>query len=198
MAKQDDFIRTALRVPPDLHKQLHEAASAAGRTFNAEIVARLTQSFERVHTSHVQAGPTEVDWQLRVELRTAELRQETTRSQLFVIEAMVDRLGTELQVANATEDMPIPLPVLQARLESAMAERDRLRMLHKEQVAEQWRLQHLVDAAVKPVIEHLDDVADEKNQSHYQAIKDSEDALGVPSAVRTIVPNKRAGRKPKS
>lgn len=46
MATQDDFIRTALRVPPDLHKAIHEAASAANRTFNAEIVARLSQSFE--------------------------------------------------------------------------------------------------------------------------------------------------------
>lgn len=45
MATQDDFIRTALRVPPDLHKAIHEAASSANRTFNAEIVARLQASF---------------------------------------------------------------------------------------------------------------------------------------------------------
>lgn len=37
-SKQDDFIRTALRVPPDLHAKIHSAASAAGRTFNAEII----------------------------------------------------------------------------------------------------------------------------------------------------------------
>lgn len=46
MATQDDFIRTALRVPPDLHRQIHEAAEKANRTFNAEIVARLQASFE--------------------------------------------------------------------------------------------------------------------------------------------------------
>lgn len=46
MAKQDDFIRTALRVPPDLHKQIHAAAAASGRTFNAEIVSRLESSFK--------------------------------------------------------------------------------------------------------------------------------------------------------
>lgn len=46
MATQDDFIRTALRVPPDLHKQIHEAAEKSNRTFNAEIVARLQQSFD--------------------------------------------------------------------------------------------------------------------------------------------------------
>jgi hypothetical protein len=45
MASQDDFIRTALRVPPDLHAKIHEAAKGANRTFNAEIVARLELSF---------------------------------------------------------------------------------------------------------------------------------------------------------
>jgi hypothetical protein len=46
MANQDDFIRTALRVPPSLHKQLHDAAKTANRTFNAEIVDRLQASFQ--------------------------------------------------------------------------------------------------------------------------------------------------------
>lgn len=45
MATQDDYIRTALRVPPDLHAQIHEAAKGNNRTFNAEIVARLQDSF---------------------------------------------------------------------------------------------------------------------------------------------------------
>lgn len=45
MATQDDYIRTALRVPPDLHAQIHNAAKGNNRTFNAEIVARLQDSF---------------------------------------------------------------------------------------------------------------------------------------------------------
>lgn len=45
MATQDDYIRTALRVPPDLHARIHEQAKANNRTFNAEIVARLEGSF---------------------------------------------------------------------------------------------------------------------------------------------------------
>lgn len=45
MATQDDYIRTALRVPPDLHSRIHDAAKSNNRTFNAEIVARLEQSF---------------------------------------------------------------------------------------------------------------------------------------------------------
>ena len=45
MATQDDYIRTALRVPPDLHAKIHESAKENNRTFNAEIVARLEQTF---------------------------------------------------------------------------------------------------------------------------------------------------------
>jgi uncharacterized protein (DUF1778 family) len=45
--QQDDFVRTALRVPPDLHALIHAAAEESGRTFNSEIVERLKASFER-------------------------------------------------------------------------------------------------------------------------------------------------------
>jgi hypothetical protein len=45
MKKQADYVKTALRVPRDLHTQLHQAADASERSFNAEIVARLEASF---------------------------------------------------------------------------------------------------------------------------------------------------------
>lgn len=64
MATQDDFIRTALRVPPDLHKLLHSAATTSNRTFNAEIVARLQQSFRpAVQSGEVEAIAAERDQQ---------------------------------------------------------------------------------------------------------------------------------------
>lgn len=43
---QDDFQKTALRLPKDLHARVHEAAAEGGRSYNAEIVARLQGSFE--------------------------------------------------------------------------------------------------------------------------------------------------------
>ena len=66
MATQDDYIRTALRVPPELHARIHESAKSNQRTFNAEIVARLEASFVETGSSR-QAGGSEVD-QLRDEL----------------------------------------------------------------------------------------------------------------------------------
>jgi hypothetical protein len=43
MAKQDEFVRITLRLPPDLHEKL--AAAAGSRSMNAEIVARIQHSF---------------------------------------------------------------------------------------------------------------------------------------------------------
>lgn len=57
MATQDDYIRTALRVPADLHSKIHEAAKANTRTFNAEIVARLQASFLARHADEATADP---------------------------------------------------------------------------------------------------------------------------------------------
>ena len=47
MSRQDDYIRTALRLPKDLHEKLHSAAAENERGFNQEILARLAASFER-------------------------------------------------------------------------------------------------------------------------------------------------------
>lgn len=46
MKTQADFVKTALRLPPDLHALLHEAALEGERTFNAEILHRLRQTFK--------------------------------------------------------------------------------------------------------------------------------------------------------
>jgi hypothetical protein len=42
---QHEYMKTALRLPSPLHAQLHEAAVASGRSYNAEIVSRLELSF---------------------------------------------------------------------------------------------------------------------------------------------------------
>lgn len=44
---QDDYIRTALRLPPDLHAQIHASARKTGRTFNGELIERLAASYEK-------------------------------------------------------------------------------------------------------------------------------------------------------
>jgi hypothetical protein len=46
MAKQDDFVKTALRIPRSLHAQIQDAATASGRSMNAEIIDRLQGEIE--------------------------------------------------------------------------------------------------------------------------------------------------------
>lgn len=50
MSTQKDFVKTALRLPPDLHAALHETAKDSERTFNAEILHRLRSTFKGKRT----------------------------------------------------------------------------------------------------------------------------------------------------
>lgn len=43
--KQDEYIKTALRLPRDLHARIQKEAETHGRSMNAEIIARLATSF---------------------------------------------------------------------------------------------------------------------------------------------------------
>lgn len=47
LTSQDDYIRTALRLPRNLHKDVQESAEKNQRSMNAEIVARLYSSYEQ-------------------------------------------------------------------------------------------------------------------------------------------------------
>jgi len=49
-AKQDDFVRITLRLPPDLHEVLVKSAGAS--SLNAEIVSRIEQSFSSQSLEH--------------------------------------------------------------------------------------------------------------------------------------------------
>jgi len=57
MTTQKDFVKTALRVPPDLHRALHEAAVESERTFNAEILHRLRSTFKAKRTITPKGTP---------------------------------------------------------------------------------------------------------------------------------------------
>ena len=48
----EEIQKTALRLPKDLHRKVHEAANDSGRSMNAEIVSRLQESF----VSHTPKG----------------------------------------------------------------------------------------------------------------------------------------------
>lgn len=43
-ASQKDFVQSAVRFPPALREELHQAAERNGRSFNAEVLARIQSS----------------------------------------------------------------------------------------------------------------------------------------------------------
>jgi predicted DNA-binding protein len=70
MAKQDDFVRITVRMPPELYERLRTSARAT--SINAEIVERLSRTFEK--------DGADMDWVSsealhRMEVSLAELKQ---------------------------------------------------------------------------------------------------------------------------
>lgn len=53
--KQDDYIKTALRLPRELHTELTGAADREGRSLNSEIIARLQRSFSETESGAVSS-----------------------------------------------------------------------------------------------------------------------------------------------
>ncbi|MDH2244898.1 Arc family DNA-binding protein [Pseudomonas sp. GD03855] len=47
MDKDDRYTRITLRIPKDLHSKLSDAADETSKSMNAEIIARLEESFEQ-------------------------------------------------------------------------------------------------------------------------------------------------------
>ena len=43
-AKQDDYVKTGIRMPPDLHKVIHEMAKEQDRTYNGQMLAMLKEA----------------------------------------------------------------------------------------------------------------------------------------------------------
>lgn len=121
MAKQDEFIRTALRVPPGLHAQLHASASKNERTFNAEIVARLAESFE---------AREKTDMQLRLEAAAREnaVMLTMTLAQKGTLEYRLETLESQRSAAIKAGE-PDELPTLQAKIDRA---REELGILRKQ------------------------------------------------------------------
>jgi len=52
MNPQKHFVKTALRLPPELHSSLHESARESERTFNAEILHRLRSTYSSKGAQH--------------------------------------------------------------------------------------------------------------------------------------------------
>jgi hypothetical protein len=48
MQAQSDFVKTALRLPPQLHQLIHQSAKKHQRSYNAEILYRLGETYQEL------------------------------------------------------------------------------------------------------------------------------------------------------
>lgn len=138
---QDDFHKTGLRLPKDLHAKLHEAAASAGRTYNSEIVSRLQESFElrapAIDALRAQMDAEVRDLQMRgemlaVRVEMARLRADALMSRQHAIELEAEALT---RAAQTDEDF-------------ARADAKGKELAHVEQEAKalHTELQQLLDA----------------------------------------------------
>ena len=82
-SKQDDYIKTALRLPRDLHAKIISAADNAERTMNAEIISRLQSTFDvevaggmtRIHGAFVPPDIPQADVEKMIDSRMKELEK---------------------------------------------------------------------------------------------------------------------------
>lgn len=88
MAKQDEYIRSQVRFPPELYEKLKRHAAAGGSSLNAEIIHRLETSFnlEEEFKTELQYIPKTVAWVIeRVEKTQGEI--EHLRDRLEELES---------------------------------------------------------------------------------------------------------------
>lgn len=211
MATQDDYIRTALRVPPELHARIHEAAKTNTRTFNAEIVARLQASFEApaVATSHsrtlaasaqeqVQAART--DWAERFNLYRIEAQLDAVRTQHALAEMKVRMLDDKLDKLAYGGGSKVQMRGLEVELEEARTFHKILKAREQEIFELLKAQQARADEASRAELMKMHEAIDLEIQDDLKAVHSLEQQLGVPPDKRTVfstepAPAKKAPKK---
>lgn len=85
---QDEYKKTALRLPPELHERLHAAAAESGRSYNAEIVDRLEASLDpQNNPAALQQKMLEMEGDAAIAvLQASKTKSDLLAAQLLVIQ----------------------------------------------------------------------------------------------------------------
>lgn len=168
-----------VRFPDGMRDKIAEAAKTAGRTMNAEIVARLQKSFE-------DPAVTEVPWDLRVERRALEARIDTVRAHQMTLRMYADALDSKYRNAVADGAPEEELRALKEKLsESAMDDR-RIQSQLNELVAQSYDLEKHYDDASRPILKRIDVTVERQLQPDYRQLHATELKLGIPAELRTV------------
>lgn len=154
-----------VRFPDGMRERLKNAAKANNRTLNAEIVARLQQSFEPHN---------DPNWQLRVAMHTNEVRLQTVGHHMMLLRASLDRIKDELELNGGD-----PQGSLRVELEQTKAELDRLHARNAELLDENAALERARSSSDREMKRLLDKIADGAIQEDLRSLHATEDRLGV-------------------
>lgn len=105
LTNQDEYIKTALRLPRALHAAVQDAAERAGRSMNAEIVARLQETFDGVSTGESLLGILALSGRLDAEIAEARLEGLDYLSALAACVAPLQDVLDTLEQAGLDTDM---------------------------------------------------------------------------------------------
>ena len=113
MAKQDDYIKTALRLPRELHQRIQESADSKGRSMNAEIIDRLSNAGDGVDVVELKA---------RLGIAEGYNRERM----LTIIRQFLDYLSSPNRSAEAERDLLIFLVRKQSELIDQLGDKHQL------------------------------------------------------------------------
>lgn len=87
MALQDEYTRITLRIPQDLHARLANAAENTSKSLNAEIIARLQESFSRstIHNTTIRGDFVAADSREIADQVERRFRESTMEKMVTVI-----------------------------------------------------------------------------------------------------------------
>lgn len=107
LSNQDDFIKTALRLPRNIHAQIQESAEKHGRSMNSEIVSRLENSFNmELDNDLLQYGLSTH----REELKAQRDLNKSLMQQVSMLRKLLLKAAGILKIALISgKDKPIPL-----------------------------------------------------------------------------------------
>lgn len=161
----EDTFRSQFRLPYPLYEKLKAVAEESNRSLNAEIVARLQQSFEPHN---------DPDWQLRVAMHTNEVRLQTVGHHMMLLRATLDRLKDELELTDGDARES-----LRVELEQSKAALARLHARNAELLDENATLERARSSADREMKRLLDKIADGAIQEDLRSLHSTEERLGV-------------------
>lgn len=181
-----------VRFPDGMRDQLKEAAKANNRTMNAEIVARLQESFGAKPPQFI---PEKGDWSEQFGLYRLEAQMDAVKTQSALIDMQIRMLDDKLDQLAYQRAGKAQMLAPEKELEAA---RDLRYQLDNRlgQLREQYQKQKtLADEASRAELRQMNDAIDRELQGDLKAIHALEEGLGIPAVKRSVV-LKPAPKKP--